>query len=448
VTSQRLTLAKLFSAQLFSGAGIASGYAVGGLLAEQITGQTAMAGFAQMSVILGAGLVAYPLATLAARYGRRTALTLGFGTGTLGAAVVLTGVAVEFLPLFMLGMMMCGSSTAAGLQARYAASDSVNPQKPGQAMSIVIWATTVGSVLGPNFTEPGSRLGEFLGVNPLSGPYLISMGCFAMAALAAFSLGSQRTATRAAQAPTPTVTPAEAPSPADATAPAAAQATAQATADQPRPSFGEALRYLLSRPVARYAVITIITGQMIMTNVMVMTPVHMDHQHFDLTAVGIVVSIHIMGIYVFSPVFGWMSDRWGPRTVINAGMVVYAVTVALGIYDSLLPTSHFVILNTALFLLGVGWSMFLIGGSALLVKSVDPRMRVPLQGMSDSAMNLGGALMAAFAGTLLGLGGFFLINAVAAAVLLVNIVFALLANRRNGTQSVAEAAETIPATVR
>ena len=429
MASQRLTLAKLFTAQLLSGAGIASGYAVGGLLAEQITGQTAMAGFAQMSVILGAGLVAYPLATLAARYGRRTALTLGFGTGTLGAAVVLTGVAVEFLPLFMLGMMMCGSSTAAGLQARYAASDSVNPQKPGQAMSIVIWATTVGSVLGPNFTEPGSRLGEFLGVNPLSGPYLISMGCFALAALAAFSLGSQRTAARAA---------------AQGTAPAAAQAASPAQTD--RPSLGESLRYLLSRPVARYAVITVITGQMIMTNVMVMTPVHMDHQHFDLTAVGIVVSIHIMGMYVFSPVFGWMSDRWGPRTVINAGMVVYAVTVALGIYDSLLPTSHFVILNTALFLLGVGWSMFLIGGSALLVKSVDARMRVPLQGISDSAMNLGGAFMAAFAGTLLGLGGFFLINAIAGVVLLVNIVFALLANRR--TQSAAEAAETIPATVR
>lgn len=429
MASQRLTLAKLFTAQLFSGAGIASGYAVGGLLAEQITGQTAMAGFAQMSVILGAGLVAYPLATLAARYGRRTALTLGFGTGTLGAAVVLTGVAVEFLPLFMLGMMMCGSSTAAGLQARYAASDTANPQRPGQAMSIVIWATTVGSVLGPNFTEPGSRLGAFLGVNPLSGPYLISMGCFALAALAAFSLGSQRTAAQAA---------------AQGTAPAAVQAASPAQTD--RPSLGESLRYLLSRPVARYAVITVITGQMIMTNVMVMTPVHMDHQHFDLTAVGIVVSIHIMGMYVFSPVFGWMSDRWGPRTVITAGMVVYAVTVALGIYDSLLPTSHFVILNTALFLLGVGWSMFLIGGSALLVKSVDARMRVPLQGISDSAMNLGGAFMAAFAGTLLGLGGFFLINAIAGVVLLVNIVFALLANRR--TQSAAEAAETIPATVR
>ncbi|WP_198392232.1 MFS transporter [Brevibacterium yomogidense] len=425
MSSQKLTLAKLFTAQLFSGAGIASGYAVGGLLAEQISGKTAMAGFAQMSVILGAGLVAYPLSTLASRYGRRTALTLGFGTGTLGAAIVLTGVAVGFLPLFMFGMMLCGSSTAAGLQARYAASDTANPAKPGQAMSIVIWATTVGSVLGPNFTEPGSRMGDALGMNPLAGPYLISMGCFALAAAAAFTLTPERHAL---------------------THPTGDQETTARSAPQDRPRFGEALRYLLSQPLARYAVITVITGQMIMTNVMVMTPVHMDHQEFDLTAVGIVVSIHILGMYVFSPVFGWMSDKWGPRAVITAGAVVYTVTVALGIYDSLLPTSNFAILNVALFLLGVGWSMFLIGGSSLLVKSVNDRMRVPLQGMSDSAMNLGGALMAAFAGTALQLGGFFLINVLAAVVLLVNIVFALLARRRS--QASAEARETISATAR
>ena len=115
--------AKLITAQLLSGAGIASGYAVGGLLAEEITGKTSMAGIAQMSVILGAGFIAYPLAVLAGRAGRRTALTLGFGIGTIGATVVLLGVALQFLPLFMLGMMMCGSATASGLQARYAAVD-------------------------------------------------------------------------------------------------------------------------------------------------------------------------------------------------------------------------------------------------------------------------------------------------------------------------------------
>lgn len=407
---------KLIIAQLFSGAGIASGYAVGGLLAEEITGETSMAGFAQMSVIFGAGLVAYPLAALAGRAGRRTALTLGFGIGTLGALVVLLGVAAQFLPLFMLGMMMCGSSTAAGLQARYAAIDVADPAAAGRAMSLVVWATTIGSVLGPSFTAPGASLGEALGMNALAGPYLISMVAFALAALSASTLGRGIApgAVRDGQDD-------EDHSPAD-------RGVSTETAAQPAMlKLGPALRFALARPVPLFAMITIITGQMMMTNVMVMTPVHMDHQHFSLGAIGIVVSIHIAGMYALSPVFGWMADRWGPGTVIACGVVVFIVTITLGVIDALAPVSSMVMLSTALLLLGVGWSMFLIGGSALLTSSVPAHAKVTLQGASDSAMNLGGALMAAMAGTVLQMGGFLWINLMATGVLVITLVFAVKA---------------------
>jgi MFS family permease len=411
--SPAFTQAKLITAQLFSGAGIASGYAVGGLLAEQITGRTAMAGFAQMSVILGAGLVAYPLAALAARTGRRRALTLGFGVGTLGAAVVLMAVAVEFLPLFMLGMMMCGSATAAGLQARYAAVDVAGPAATGRAMSLVVWATTIGSVLGPNFTGPGAHLGEALGMHPLAGPYLISMAAVALAALAASTLASGVGATH----PGATVTGAG----------DDAAATNNAT-DTPAPlGLGAALRFVAARPVPLFAIVTIVTGQMMMTNVMVMTPVHMHHQAFDLGAIGIVVSIHIAGMYALSPIFGWMSDRWGPGTVIASGVVVFIATITLGVIDALAPVSSMPLLTAALLLLGVGWSMFLIGGSALLTASVPQHAKVTLQGASDSAMNLGGALMAAMAGTVLAMGGFLWINLMATGVLLITLAFAVRA---------------------
>ena len=395
--------AKLIIAQLFSGAGIASGYAVGGLLAEEISGRTAMAGFAQMSVILGAGLVAYPLAALAGRRGRRTALTLGFGIGTLGAGVVLLGVAVQFLPLFMLGMMMCGSSTAAGLQARYAAVDLADPAAAGRAMSLVVWATTIGSVLGPSFTEPGARLGDALGMNGLAGPYLISMTAFALATLAASTLA------RGVEPSTEGNTQ---------VAGTAAPATLK---------LGAALRFALARPVPLFAIVTIITGQMMMTNVMVMTPVHMDHQEFSLGAIGIVVSIHIAGMYALSPVFGWMADRWGPGTVIAAGTGVFILTITLGVIDALAPVSSMVLLSVALLLLGVGWSMFLIGGSALLTSSVPTHAKIPLQGASDSAMNLGGALMAAMAGTVLETSGFLGINLMATGVLLITLAFSVKA---------------------
>lgn len=405
MTSHIREQAKLITAQLLSGAGIASGYAVGGLLAEEITGQTSMAGFAQMSVILGAGLIAYPLAVLAGRSGRRKALTLGFGIGTLGAVVVLVGVALQFLPLFMLGMMMCGSATASGLQARYAAVDLADPAAAGRAMSLVVWAATVGSVLGPSFTAPGAHLGETLGMNGLAGPYLISMVAFALATLSASTL----TKKVAAGTDHPT-------------------STASASNSAPPPmKLGEALRFALARPVPLFAMITIIAGQMMMTNVMVMTPVHMDHQEFSLGAIGIVVSIHIAGMYALSPVFGWMADRWGSGVVIAGGAGIFVLTIVLGVIDAVAPQSSMVLLSIALVLLGIGWSMFLIGGSSLLTASVPAHAKVPLQGASDSAMNLGGALMAAMAGSVLGAGGFLWINLMATFVLLIAVGFSIRA---------------------
>ncbi len=411
-----VTQVKLITAQLFSGAGIASGYAVGGLLAEQITGRTAMAGFAQMSVILGAGLIAYPLAALAARTGRRKALTLGFGIGTLGASVVLASVATGFLPLFMLGMMMCGSATAAGLQARYAAVDVAGPAATGRAMSLVVWATTIGSVLGPNFTGPGAHLGEALGMHPLAGPYLISMAAFALAAVVASTLTS---------APRASTTQSNRTVEHDGTDDGAA--VGDTTIDTPPLGLMAALRFVVAQPIPLFAIVTIVTGQMMMTNVMVMTPVHMHHQEFDLGAIGLVVSIHIAGMYALSPIFGWMSDRWGPGTVIASGVAVFVATITLGVVDALAPVSSMRLLTTALLLLGVGWSMFLIGGSALLTASVPHHAKVTLQGVSDSAMNLGGALMAAMAGTVLAAGGFLWINLMATAVLLITLAFAVRA---------------------
>ncbi|MGO2577064.1 MAG: MFS transporter, partial [Brevibacterium aurantiacum] len=197
--------------------------------------------------------------------------------------------------------------------------------------------------------------------------------------------------------------------------------------EPPTMKLGPALRFASARPVPLFAMITIIAGQMMMTNVMVMTPVHMDHQEFSLGAIGIVVSVHIAGMYALSPVFGWVADRFGPGTVIASGVVVFATAITLGVIDAAAEVSSMVLLSTALIFLGVGWSMFLIGGSALLTASVPQHAKVTLQGASDAAMNLGGALMAAMAGTVLQAGGFLWINMMATIVLLIALAFSIRA---------------------
>ncbi|MEO6826024.1 MAG: MFS transporter, partial [Microbacteriaceae bacterium] len=376
----------LIGAQVMCGVGIASGVAVGGLLAEEIAGSTAAAGFAQTAVVLGAGILSVPLAQLAAKRGRRWSLTVGFSVGAAGAVLIMLAVASVQFWLLLLGMMLFGSGTATNLQSRYAATELVDVKNQARAMSIVLWATTVGSVAGPNLTDPGSRLGTALGIEPLSGPYIFSIIAFALAAL--FTLTLRMGAPSAGREGKPRTTGSMA---------ALGQASHQAN--------------------ALFAVIAIVTAQTMMVAVMVMTPVSMVHDGMTLEFVGVIISVHIMGMYAVSPLFGWLADKLGARSVVFIGVAIFVAAFILGAIDSIAAHSEMIRLTISLFLVGLGWSACVIGGSTLLNQSVTSDIRIPLQGAVDSLMNVGAAALAALAGPVLAFGGFLAINVMAACLL-------------------------------
>lgn len=410
----RANQTRLVCAQLLCGVGIASGVAVGGLLAEKVSGAMGEAGFAQTAVVVGAGVLAVPLARLAARRGRRWSLTLGFSLAALGAVLILFAVAGMQFWMLLLGMLLFGSGTATNLQSRYAATELVDLRHQARAMSIVLWATTVGSVAGPNLSEPGSRLGAALGIDPLSGPYLFSVLAFALAALVASTLrmGARRM-------------------PAGPEHKASATVSADPT---PASTVGawRALRLATHNRRALFGLVAIVAGQMMMTSVMVMTPVSMNHEGMSLELVGIVISVHIVGMYAASPVFGWLADRIGSRAVATVGVGLFVVAFALGAFDALSAHSDMVRILLSLFLLGLGWSASLIGGSTLLTQSVRAEITVPLQGAVDALMNFGAAALAALAGPVLALGGFFAVNVMAACILAPVVVFGIRAGRPRG----------------
>lgn len=389
---------RLATAQLLSGVGIASGVAVGAILVEDISGSTALAGFAQTATILGAGLVGFPLSKLASRRGRRTALTLGFGLGAAGALLILLGTQLDQLVVLFLGLTLFGSATAAGLQSRYAATDLAPPDQRARAMSVVIWATTVGSVAGPQLTAPGAALGSMLGMNRVVGPYLFSVVSFALATLVTATM-------REPQRP-----------------------LAETRGNGEDLSMLDCLRLAWARPVAFFGMTAVVAGQIMMVAVMVMTPLHMHHQDMSLTVVGVVISGHILGMYGLSPVVGWLSDRFGPVRVVYLGMVLFLVTFVVGIIDAVGQSSLTRLIPT-LFLLGVAWSCTLIAGSAIVVGAVEPAVRVPFQGTVDALMNFGAAAVTAATGTVLALYGFVGINLLAAAVLLLLLAVATRARR-------------------
>lgn len=419
---QRRNQVVLVVGQLLSGVGVASGVAVGGILAAQLAGTTAASGVVQTASALGAGLVAVPLANLAVRAGRRWALSTGFALGAVGAATVLLAAALGQFWLMAAGMLFFGSATAAGLQARYAAVDGAPPEKAGRAMAIVIWATTVGSVAGPNLSEPGRLFGISLGLVPLSGPFVFSLVAFVTAALvmAVFFLAPPAAVAQG--------TPAAGAGTAAGGGPASSVPNASKPA-RPAKQHGawRALRLASHNPRALAALAAVTGGHAIMVGVMVMTPVAMDAHGHPLEVIGIVISLHILGMYAASPVFGWLVDKFSAMAVVLTGFGILLSAIVLGAVVS--DSSNAFAMSAALTLLGLGWSACLIGGSSLLNQSAPDHLRVPLQGANDMMMNFGAAGMAALAGPVLAVGGFFWVNMMALAVLLVMATLGLRALR-------------------
>ena len=178
----RRNLVVLVFSNLLAGVGVASGAAVGALLAESLGG-TSMAGLAQAVGVLAAAVASIPLATLAQLRGRRWALSLGYALSTVGALLIVTAAVLGQLVLLLVGLTLYGVANATNLQSRYAAADNAGSGTRARTMSIVLWSTTVGSVVGPNLAAPGAVVGGGFGVPDLGGPYLFSIVAYLLAGL-------------------------------------------------------------------------------------------------------------------------------------------------------------------------------------------------------------------------------------------------------------------------
>jgi MFS family permease len=176
--------------------------------------------------------------------------------------------------------------------------------------------------------------------------------------------------------------------------------------DTPRPGMGAALRFVVSHTAARLGVTAMAVGNLVMVGIMAMTPVHIRGAGHDaahtLSIVGLVLSFHIAGMYAFSPVFGWLTDRFGRRPVIFAGIGLLLAACALAGSAGDNPAR----LAAALMVLGLGWSASMVAGSTLLSESIPAELRASAQGLSDLVMGLAGASAGALSGVIVAEWGY------------------------------------------
>ncbi|MCX5070589.1 MFS transporter [Micromonospora lupini] len=461
---QRRTMRLLFTTQIIGGVGVTIGISVGALLAARVAG-TAVAGVAQSAGVVGAALLAIPVTRIMARHGRRPGLVLAYAVGAVGGVLVVLAAATRSVPLLFLGMLLFGGGTAANLQARYTAVDLAEPARRGRQLSLIVWATTIGAVAAPNFAALADRVTTGWGLPPLAGPFAFSATAFVLASVVLLGLlrpDPLLTARRLAAADTPP-TPAGPPGGAAPDAAVASNAApgvdvaggAGSAAAGPRrvaptaavaeapagggagPAAGPvgvrapraagmrlAWSVVRGQPAARLGIAAVAIGHLVMVAVMAMTPVRLGESHADadvLRLVGIVLSLHIAGMYAFSPVVGWLTDRLGRRAVILGGVgLLLAACAVAGTAGHHTPR-----LSVGLVLLGLGWSGTMVAGSTLLSESVSAGVRPSVQGFSDLIMGLAGASAAVLSGFVMQLAGYPVLTLLAAVATVPLVALAL-----------------------
>lgn len=405
---QRRVIIVLMIAQIIGTIGVGVAPTIGVLLAGEVMHNEAWAGLARTTSTLGAAVFGLQLGTVAARRGRRVALSTGWLMAGFGAAMLVMAAQYSLVVLLFVGLLLIGAGSAVSLQSRFAATDLADPQQKARSLALVVWVGTIGSVLGPNLGVPGQWIGDATGLTLFASSFLIAAVCLILAGIVVFIW----------LRPDPLLT---------------LQQTMPVRHDAPKPKggrFRQMLDELQVNTRARIAVIAIVSAQVVMVSVMTMTPVHVAHHGGSITIIGITISLHVAGMYALSPIVGMVTDRFGHRVSIIVGIAIFmASLVAAAVRPD---DMQWIIVS--LILLGLGWSFVNVAGSALFATVVTPERRATAQGGVDATSNLFAATTAFLAGPLMAATNFATL-AIIAMFILVPLTFLMITRSLVETES-------------
>lgn len=377
---------------LFMGSGLVrtgfiAAVTVTALVAEDILGSVTLSGMPAAAVTVGVATGTAPIAALMARKGRRIGIASGLLIATLGAAIAALAISLTSFPLFVFGAFVLGLGVAGDRLSRYAAADISPEDKRAFAISIVVWAGTIGSVVGPFLLKPVQTFAESMGFEGLVGPYLLAIVSLLLAFMMIFL--------RLRPDPLSFV---------------------DIPLDQPKKRERGSVVALLALPAVRFAIIALAVGQVVMVLIMSMTPIHIRRAGDGLGTIGLIIAAHTFGMFALSPVTGWVADRVGRPKVILTG---HAVLLLSALLAATAGGEDTVLLFAALFLLGVGWNFSFIAGSAYLSEGAPAELRVPLEGLADTVVWSSAAAAGLSSGVLLGLSSYAALCLIGAALVVV-----------------------------
>ncbi|MCW2834044.1 MAG: major facilitator superfamily 1 [Nocardioides sp.] len=412
---QARTIRTLVVSQAVGAVGVTIGVATASLLARDISGSESMAGLAQTFQVLGTAAAAVLLSKLMRRRGRRVGLVAGYLLGAVGAMLAVVAGVVDSMLVLLLGAVLLGATTATNSGSRYAATDLAPEESRARALSVVVWATTIGAVAGPNLTGAGASLARAVGIPELTGGFAI--GAVALVAAAAWIGVLLR--------PDPLLL-----------AQAAAPVEPSGTPTRSWSRFSATVREV---PTVGAAVVGMACAHAAMVTVMIMTPLHMEHGGAHLEVIGFVISLHVLGMFAFSPLVGLAADKWGRPPVLVAGGLTLLVSLVL---CGFAPEGSSWQIFAGLFLLGLGWSFSTVAASTIIADRTPLSARTDVQGGSDMVMSLMAAGGGALGGVIVQVFGYPVLAAFAA-LLGASVVAVGVATRRGARSSAASPGQQV-----
>lgn len=397
-SARRRTRWALFASVALGSTGHLAAVTVAAIVGQDLLGSAALAGAPGASVVFGAAIGAVVLSWVMSRRGRRIGLTTGYALGIVGALIATAAVILRSFPLLIVGTFVIGFGNSSNNLSRYAAADLVGPGGRAVAIGLVVWGSTVGGIIGPWLAPIASDLAGSAGLPPLAGPYLVPLVFVGAAALVTFLF----------LRPDPFAL--------------AHDDNVRRETDPP----ALPIREILGRPPVVAAIAALIAGQATMVLIMTMTPLHLtDHQH-GLGTVGLVLSGHVAGMFALAPVSGWIAQRVGNIRTIFLGT---AVLVVASVLAAVAPPERYELLFVALALLGWGWNLGFVAGSAMLSAGVEIAARTRVQGLADAVIWTTSALASLGSGAIVAAAGFSTLGILGAALVLAPVW--LLLNRRH-----------------
>lgn len=380
---------------LFTGNAIGSTAYIGvatvaALIADEITGSTSLSGLPSATGTLGVAVGAGILSWTSYRTGRRLSFMAGYAVAVLGACMVIVSIGSSNFALLLAGMVGIGIGRSVGQLSRYAAGDMRSESRRASAISLIVWASTIGAIVGPPLIGPTGSLALAAGFNELVGPVMVAVIGYALVSTLMF-IGLR---------PDP-------------------MTLAVSDVDEGNDGVAKPISELLRSRVVQLSITAIVLSQVVMVLVMVMTPIHIRDFDGSLTTIGYVMMAHTLGMFAIAPITGWFINRVGAKRMI---FVAVAVFLAACVLAATATTASTPILLVSMFLLGVAWNFGFVSGSTLLQSGQTVANRLKLQGVADSSAWISSAVASAGSGILLNATSFRTLALAGAVIALIPLI--------------------------